>query len=141
MYHSLNKRVWFTIILLSRKESLTLFQIWFFTIPSLILFHFGVIENRVTKVKSKYFKGNYAEAWLFEKFIFELDSFSYSFKMTYILLRQVISLKKMVVSSAKLIILISRSFFCIPLIILLALMKLANTSATIMYKSIENKHP
>ena len=141
MYHSLNKRVWFTIILLSRKESLTLFQIWFFYYTFTYFVPFGVIENRVTKVKSKYFNGKCAEAWLFEKFIFELDSSSYSFKITYILLRQVISLKKMVVSSAKLIILISWSSICIPLIILLALMKLANTSATIMYKSIENKRP
>ena len=43
---------------------------------------FGVIENRVTKVNSKYFNGNCAEAWLFEKFIFELVASSYSFKIT-----------------------------------------------------------
>ena len=36
----------------------------------------------------------FAEAWLFEKFLFELDA-------TCILSRQIISLKKMVVSSGK----------------------------------------
>ena len=61
--------------------------------------------------------------------------------MTCILSRQVISLKKMVVSSAKFTILISWSPICIPLILLLALMKVASTSGAIMYKSIENKHP
>ena len=78
---------------------------------------FGVIKNRVTKVNFKYFNGNFAEAWLFEKFIFELDASSYSFKITCILSRQVISLKKMVVSSAKFTILISWSPICVPLIL------------------------
>ena len=50
MYHSLNKRVWFTIIFLSRKESLTLFQIWFFTIPSLILFHLELSRIELPKL-------------------------------------------------------------------------------------------
>ena len=47
----------------------------------------------------------------------------------------------MVVSSAKLAILMSWSPICIPLMPLLALIELANTSATIMYRSIENRHP
>ena len=47
----------------------------------------------------------------------------------------------MVVSSPKLTILISCSPICIPLILLLALIKLTSTSAAIMYDSIENKHP
>ena len=64
-----------------------------------------------------------------------------SFTMTCILSRQVKILKKMVVLSAKFTILISWSPICIPLILLLALMKLASTSAAIMYKSIENRHP
>ena len=42
------------------------------------------------------------KAWLFEKFIFELEV-SYSFKITCILVRQVILLRKLVVSSAKFI--------------------------------------
>ena len=63
------------------------------------------------------------------------------FKIPCILLRQVTSLKKMVVLSAKFTISISWSPICISLILLLALMKLASTSAAIMYKSIENRHP
>ena len=47
----------------------------------------------------------------------------------------------MVVSSAKFTILISWSPISISLILLLTLMKLASTSAAIMYKSIENRHP
>ena len=57
---------------------------------------FGVIENRFTKINFKYFNGN---CWA-------SLSFSYSLKITYILLRQVISLKKMVVLSVNFTILI-----------------------------------
>ena len=59
------------------------------------------------------------KAWLFDKFIFELDASSYSFKVTCIILRQVISFRKMVMLSAKLTILISWSPICVPLIPLL----------------------
>ena len=140
MYHSLDKRVWFTIIFL---PLFTLFQIWIFYYAVTYVFSFGVVENRVTKANSKYFNVNCAgpEAWLFEKFIFELDASSYSFKIICLLLKQVISLKKMVVSSAKFTISISSSPICIPLIFLLTLKKLASTSVTIMFKSIENRHP
>ena len=64
--------------------------------------------------------------WLFEKIIFELDYHwaslslhlkSFSFKITCILLRQVISLKKMVVLLAKVTILVSRFLICIPWIL------------------------
>ena len=137
MYHSLDKRVWFTIFFLPLKESLTLFQIWIFYYTFTYFVTFGVMENRVTKVHSKYFNGNWVEAWIFKKFIFELDASSYIFKITWILFRQAISLKKMVVSSAKYIILIVRSPICIHLIFL-TIMKLARTSAVIMHKSIEN---
>ena len=139
-YHSLDKRVWFTIIFLPLKESLTLFQIWIFYY-FYYFFPFGVIENRITKVISIYFNGNCVEAWLFGKFIFQLHASSYSFKITCILLRQVIPLKKMVVLSAKFTILILWSPICIPLIFLLALKKLVLTLAAIMYKSTENRHP
>ena len=60
MYHSLDKRVWLSITFLPLKQNLTLFQIWIsFAIPSLFLVWLGVIKNRVTKVKSKYFNGNF----------------------------------------------------------------------------------
>ena len=54
MHHSLDKRVWFTIIFLPLKESLTLFQIWAFYYTFKYFVPFGVIENRVNKVNSKY---------------------------------------------------------------------------------------
>ena len=57
---------------------------------------FGVIENRFTKINFKYFNGN---CWA-------SLSFSYSLKITYILLMQVISLIKMVVLSVNFTILI-----------------------------------
>ena len=63
------------------------FQIWIFCYTFTYFVPFGVIENRVTKVNFKYFNGNFAEAWLFEKFIIELDASSYSFKITCILIK------------------------------------------------------
>ena len=141
MYHSLDKSVWFTIIFLPLKESLTLFQIWIFYHTFTYFVPFGIIKNRVTKFNSKYVNGNCAEAWFFEKFFFELDASSYSFKITCVLLRQVRSLRKIVVTSAKFTILISWSPIYIPLIPLLVLIKLASTSAALMYKSIDCRHP
>ena len=47
----------------------------------------------------------------------------------------------MVVFLAKFTILISWSPICIPLILLSALMILASTSAAVLYKSIESRHP
>ena len=57
------------------------------------------------------------------------------------MLRQVVSHKKMVVSSAKFTILISWFAICIPLLTLSILMKLKTTSITIMYNSMESRHP
>ena len=87
---------------------------------------FGVIANRFTKTNFKYFNGicdnSSCPGWwiLFlyapphkglafwkNPFLIKSLSFSYSVKITYILLRQVISLKKMVVLSVKFTILIS----------------------------------
>ena len=70
----------------------------------------GVIKDRTTKMYPKYFNGKLwpyhlscfinsflydptSKTWLFEKLIFELEAF-YSFKITCILVRQVIPLKK-----------------------------------------------
>ena len=45
MYHGLEKRIWFTIIILPLNESLTLFQIWFFfAITSVILSHLELLR-------------------------------------------------------------------------------------------------
>ena len=81
---------------------------------------------------------------LFGNIIFELVYLSHivdSHKITCILLRQVISLRKMVVLSVKFTILISSSPICIPLILLSALMRLSITSATIFYNSLDSRHP
>ena len=84
---------------------------------------FGVIENRFTKISFKYFNGNcdnfscpgwwilllYAPAHkglAFWKNLWASLTFSYSRQITYILLRQVISLEEMVVLSANFTILI-----------------------------------
>ena len=65
-------------------------------------------------------------------------SFSYSLKITCILLRQVVSLKKMVVLSVKFTILISWSPICIPLMLLSLLMRLAITSAAVLYDNLDS---
>ena len=84
---------------------------------------FGVIENRFTKINFKYFNGNcdnssclgwwvlflYAPPYKslpFWKNLWASLSFSYSFKLTYNLLRLAVSLKKMVVLSVNFTILI-----------------------------------
>ena len=74
MYQSLDKRISFTNFF-NLKQSCILFQI-------LIVF-FVKLSFILLQLK----------AWLFEKFVFELKD-SYSFKKTYIVVRQVISLKK-----------------------------------------------
>ena len=81
------------------------------------------------------------KAWLFGKFIFELESSSYSFKITCILLKQVISPKNIVMSSAKFTNLISWSPVCNPFILLSASMKLASTSAVTIYNTNESGNP
>ena len=56
MYHSLDKRGWFTII--PFKESLTMFQIWiFFAIPSLILSHLDVPIIELPRLTPNVLKG------------------------------------------------------------------------------------
>ena len=58
MYHSLEMIIWFLIISLPLKESLALFRIWTFCYTFTYFVPFGVIENRFTKFKFKYFNGN-----------------------------------------------------------------------------------
>ena len=143
---------------LSKRVSLS-FEIWSFLLTFNYFVSFGVIENRFTKINFKYFNGNcdYSSCpgwWIlflyapphkglafWKNYLWTNLSFSYSLKITYILLRQVISLKKMMVLSVKFTILISWSPICIPLILLSALMRLANTSAAILYNSIDSRHP
>ena len=78
-------------------------------------------------------------AWLFEEFIFELEAF-YSFKITCILVRQVISLKKNV-DVSKIYCLILWFPICTPLILVSASVKMAGTSATVTYNSMRVDTP
>ena len=111
----------------------------------------GVIKDRITKMYPKYLNGKLwpyhlscfinsflydpaNKAWLFEKFIFELEA-SYSFKITCILVRQVISLKKSGGVISKIYCLISWSPICAPLILVSASVKMEGTSATVIYNS------
>ena len=116
---------------------------------------FGVIENRFPKINFKFFNRNcdysscpgwwilflYAPPHIFylyapphkglafwKNHLWASLSFSYSLKITCILSRQVISLKKMVVLSVKFTILVSWSSISIPLILLSASIKLASAS-------------
>ena len=131
VYYFLDKRVWFSII---SSFYLSVLDMEFFAIPSLILSHSELLRI-VIKVDFKYFNESFSEASLFEKFIFEIDASSYSFKITFILSRQIISLNKMVVLTANFTILILWSPFCIPLIRLSALnLLLPSTSPVIMHK-------
>ena len=92
---------------------------------------FGVIKNRFTKMKFKYFNGDcdyssWPGWWIlflyalphkglafWKNYLWTSLSFSYSLKTTCILLRQVISLKEMIVLWVKFTILISWSPICI----------------------------
>ena len=74
------------------------------------------------------------KAGLSEKFIFELDA-SYSFKITLILIKQAISLKKNGGVISKIYYLVSWSPICTPSILVSASMKTACTSATVLYNS------
>ena len=103
----------------------------------IILFHLELLIIDLPKINSSilmdivtipvdqvdefhFYMHHLVKAWLFEKnYLWTSLSFSYSLKITCILLRQVISLKKMVVLSVKFTILISWSPICIPLILLL----------------------
>ena len=109
----------------------------------------GVMKDRLAKMYPKYLNGKLwpyhsscfinsflydpaNKAWLFEKFIFELEAF-YSFKITCILVRQVISLKKNGGVISKIYCLILWSPICTPLILVSASVKMAGTSATATY--------
>ena len=117
----------------------------------------GGIKDKTTKMYAKYFNGKLwpyhlscfinsflndpaCKAWLFEKFIFELEA-SYSFKITCILVRQVISLKKNGGVINEIYCLVSLSPISNPLILVLALVKMASTSTTVIYNSMRVNTP
>ena len=118
---------------------------------------FGFIKDRTTKMCLKYFNGKLwayhlscfinsffydpaCKAWLFEKLIFELEA-SYSFKITCILVRQVISLKKIGGVIGKIYCLVSWSPICTPLTLLSALLKMASTSTAVIFNSMNVEIP
>ena len=123
MYHSLETRIWFLIIFLPLKESLTLFQTWVFCWPSIILFHLELSRIDLPKLTSSilmeivtilvalvdefcFYMHHPIKVWLFEK-IFELVYlFHIALKSLLSILRQVKALKKMVVLSVNFTILI-----------------------------------
>ena len=92
------------------------------TIPFVLFYQFFFLFDPVNK------------AWLFEKFIFELEAF-YSFKITCILVRQLISLQKNGGVISKIYSLILWFPICTPLILASASVKMAGTSATVTYNS------
>ena len=113
----------------------------------------GVIKDRITKMYLKYLNGklwpyhlscfiNYFlydlanKAWLFEKFTFELEAF-YSFKITCILVRPVITLKKNGGVISKIYCLTLWSPICTPLILVSASVKMAGTSVTVTCNSMK----
>ena len=110
-----------------------------------------VIKYRITKMYPKYLNRKLRpyhlscfiksflhdptnKAWPFEKFIFELEVF-YSFKITCILVRQVISLKKNGGVISKIYCLILWFPICTSLILVSASVKMTGTSATVPYNS------
>ena len=117
-------------------------------------FPIGVIKDRITKTYPKlyhsgklwsYYLSCFTNsflydpantAWFFEKFIFELEAF-YNFKITSILIRQVISPKENGDVISKIYCLILWSPICIPLIFLSTSVKMAGTSATVTYNSMQ----
>ena len=119
---------------------------------------YGVIENRFTKTKFKYFNGNcdyssWPGWWIlflytllhkglafWKSYLWTSLSFSYSLKTTCIVIRQVIFLKKIVVLSVKFTNLMSWTTIYISLILLSALMRLASTSAAILYNNLDSWH-
>ena len=116
-----------------------------------------VIKDKIIKIYSKCFMENCDrticsvlsipslydpayKAWLFRKFIFELEA-SYSFKTTCILVRQVISLKKNDGFIGKIYCLISWSRICTPLILASASKKMASTSTKVIFNSMRVDTP
>ena len=106
IYQSLEKRIWFTILFQVNLQWFILSKFWLSRIelskstPSFLMemwpYHLSCFIN-------SFLYDPACKAWLFEKFIFELEA-SYSFKITCILVRQIILLRKLVMPSAKFIV-------------------------------------
>ena len=148
--HSFDQRIWLTVIFFLSERSRTLFQVWtFFAKLSNTLSQLLLSWTELPKCTRAILMENCGQAiclglsiyflytpgrktWFFEKFIFELEAFSHNFNIKFIFLKQLKSLKKNGVSSAKFTILISWSPICIPLILVSAPMNITSTSLPIM---------
>ena len=137
IYQSLDRRVWFTILFQENLQWLIFFQLELLRTklpkctPSILV---EMWPCHLSCFINSFLYNPACKAWLFENFIFELEA-SYSFKITCILVRYVILLRKLVMSSAKIYCLVSGSPICTPLILLSALMEMASTSTTVIYKA------
>ena len=98
----------------------------------------AIVTIPVGQVDEFYFYMLFKGFAFWKNYLWTSLSLSYSLKVTCILLRLVIPLKKMVVLSVKFTILISWSPICIPLIFLSALMRLASTSAVLLYNNLDS---
>ena len=111
---------------------------------------FRVIRDIITKMFPNYFNGKLWPyhlpcfinsflhdpaymAWLFKKFVFELEAYD-SFKITSILIRQVISLEKNGDVIGKIYCLTLWSPICTSLILVSASMKVADTSSIAVWE-------
>ena len=136
------------------KVSRILFQIWiFFVKRSYGVPQFQLSLDRITKIYSSYFDEELwpghlpwfissiflclaHKIWLLEKFIFELEAFSQNLEINSVLVWQLKSLNKMVVSSVCFMVSYLNTFN-----LLSASMKIASTSAAIMHNKIESVQP
>ena len=103
---SLDKRIWFTILFQENLQWLILSQLELSRteLPKCNSSIFMEIwPYNLSCFMNSFLYDPACKAWIFEKFLFELEA-SYSFKITCILVRQVILLRKLVMSSAKFIV-------------------------------------
>ena len=106
IYQSLDKRIWFAILFQENLQWLILSQLEISKteLPKCTLsILMEMWPYYLSCFINSFLYGPACKAWLFEKFIFELEA-SYSFKITCILVRQVILLRILVMSSAKFIV-------------------------------------
>ena len=114
IYQSLDKRIWFTILFQENLQWIILSQLELSRTelpkctPSILMEN---CDHTICPVLSILFYDTVCKAWLFEKFIFELEA-SYSFIITCILVRRVISLGKIGVAISKIYCLVSWSPIC-----------------------------
>ena len=130
MYHSFDQRIWFMVNFFLSKRAAFYSKYDFFFKLSYILPQFLLSWTELPKCTSTilmencdqvtclglsiiFLYGSSHKFWCFKKFIFELEDFSQNSKIKSILVRQLKSLKKMVLPSAKFTILISWSPICI----------------------------